>query len=199
MALLIVAFSLTSVQGMLSIKQTETTVTETTTITQASQEANNYSIASLIVSAIGSLAVLGSLVFLAFQIKQQREGERFTVFEKLMSDFTQLNLLLVNHPQIADHLYPGEEAEWKNEPTEKRMAFYYLDSVLGLCERAWTAGKKSKAEQNEWIGWRNWLKSFAKGPLFAELLKANEGMYEEPFTKELESILREANSGSKPT
>ena len=181
------------------MRQTQTTLTETTTVTQASQEASNYSTYSLIVSAIGSGAVLVSLLFLAFQIKQQREDERFTVFEKLMSDFTQLNLLLVNRPQIADYLYPASGTEWKNEPTEKRMAFYYLDSVFGLCERAWTAGRKSKAGKAEWIGWRNWLKSFAKSPVFAELLKANEGMYEEPFTRELESILREVESESKPT
>ena len=165
MVLLIIAFSLTSVQGMFSLRQTATTFTETMTVTQPSQGVDNYSNYSFVLSLIGNGAVLASLVFLAFQIRQQREDERFTVFEKLMSDFTQLNLILVNRPDIADYLYPSSGAEWKNSPTEKRMAFYYLDSVLGLCERAWTAGKKSKAEQNEWIGWRNWLKSFAKGPL----------------------------------
>jgi len=197
MVVLIVAFSLTSVQGMLSLRQTATTVTETTTVTQPSQGADNSYYYSFVLSLIGNSAVLVSLVFLAFQIRQQREDERFTVFEKLMSDFTQLNLVLVNRPQIADYLYPSSGTEWENAPPEKRMAFYYLDSVLGLCERAWTAGRKSKAGKTEWIGWRNWLKSFAKSPVFSELLKATEGMYEEPFTKELESILRETSSESK--
>ena len=169
MVLLIIAFSLTSVQGMLSLRQTETTVTETTTVTQGNQETNNYSLYSFIISVVGSGAVVVSLVFLMIQIKQQREDERFTVFEKLMSDFTQLNLILVNRPQIADYLYPSSGTEWKNASTEERMAFYYLDSVLGLCERAWTAGRKSKAGKTEWIGWRNWLKSFAKSPIFAEM------------------------------
>jgi hypothetical protein len=199
MVLLIAIFSVTSVEGMLSLRQTETTVTQTTTVTLPSQGADNYYTYSFVLSLIGNCAVLVSLAFLAFQIRQQREDERFTVFEKLMSDFTQLNLMLVNRPQIADYLYPSSGAEWKNAPTEERMAFYYLDSVLGLCERAWTAGRKSKAGKTEWIGWRNWLKSFAKSPVFAELLKGNEGMYEEPFTKELETILREATSESKPS
>lgn len=203
MVILIAAFSLASAQGMLSAKQTETTVTEITTVTPVSQAVNNYSNYSLILTVIGNGAVVVSLIILAYQIKLQRQDARFTVFEKLMSDFTQLNLLLVNRPQIASYLYPEstsiEGTKWDTEPTEKRMAFYYLDSVLGLCERAWTAGRQSKANPEEWIGWRNWLKSFAKSPIFAELFKANEGMYEESFTTEIESILREVDSDSKPT
>lgn len=203
MIILIAAFSLASAQGILSAKQTETTVTEITTVTPVSQAANNDYNYSLYLSLIGNGAVIVSLIFLVIQIRQQRQDGRFTVFEKLMSDFTQLNLLLVNKPQIASYLYPEstsiEGPKWDTEPVEKRMAFYYLDSVLGLCERAWTAGRQSKADPKEWIGWRNWLKSFAKSPVFAELIKANEGMYEDSYITELESILREVDSDSKPT
>jgi hypothetical protein len=49
MVLLMVAFSLTSVQGILSTRQAETTLTETTTLTQTSEVANNYPVYSLLV------------------------------------------------------------------------------------------------------------------------------------------------------
>ena len=71
------------------------------------------------------------------------------------------------------------------------MALYYLDSLLGLFERAWLASAHSKARKEDWIGWRNWLKSVAKSPIFSDLLKASEEEWEQPFRKELESILEE--------
>jgi hypothetical protein len=143
---------------------------------------------------LADCAVVVSLLLVAYQIWLQRRDLRFTANEGLMSDFSQMTLFLVDHPQIARQVYSDSgvgDAELAGDLQDRQMALYYLDGLLGLFERAWWASKQSKARREDWIGWRNWLKSLAKSSLFAELLKSSEGEWEPAFREELRSILAE--------
>jgi len=143
-------------------------------------------------------AVVLSLLLLAYQIWLQRQDLRFSATEGLMGDFSRMTLFLVDHPRVARQIYPyspdAAESGQGSDPQDRQMALYYLDSLLGLFERAWLASKHSKARKEDWYGWRNWLKSLAKSTLFIDLLRASEEQWDGKFREELESILKEVTA-----
>jgi hypothetical protein len=148
-------------------------------------------------TGLANVAIVASLLLLAYQIYLQRQDLRFSEYEALMSDFSQMTLFLVDHPQIERQVYPRSsdaEAKLGSDVEDKQMASYYLDSLLGLCERAWWASKQSKARREDWIGWRNWLKALAKNPLFVDLFNTSEGEWDPAFRKELASIIKETQT-----
>ena len=106
-------------------------------------------------------AVLAStLLVLAVQLYYERTEAKYLSYERLRADFMTASLSLVQYPQILNYLYQP----WKRRVIEgdekgihKGKAHVFLDTLLGLFERAWKDWKLKKISNEEWIQWREWL------------------------------------------
>lgn len=151
-----------------------------------------------ITAIAGNLALVASVMFLAYQVWLQRQDLRFSTYDRLMSDFTQLDLVLVNDPRLAFYVYPDPQGEltkrsWDAEFTEEERSFYYIDALLGLFERAWMARKKSKAYYEHWLLWENWIRYVTRGPVFRKVFERNKEFYDPRFVKEVERLIASPN------
>ena len=131
---------------------------------------------------ITDISLIGSFIFLAYQVLMERKDLRYNTYEKLMSDFTTTSLFLAEHPNIARYV-TGEVILNKNEEDEK-SAYFYLDAILSLCERVWHS-----KQTVEWAHWENWLRGMAKSELFQELVKDSVKSYDKEFVAVLQKLV----------
>ncbi|MDG6904329.1 MAG: hypothetical protein JRN20_00930 [Nitrososphaerota archaeon] len=150
-----------------------------------------------LVTLIANASIAASLIVLIIQIYSQRKENRFSTYEKLMSEFTNASLFLAEHQQIAEFLY-GDDPEHtipQNLFQSTRWAsFYYLDALLGLFERVWVARQQGYFQR--WSYWRNWISDLSKKAVFLELFENTKQSYDPSFVQEVEEVIRQ-NKKSK--
>ncbi|HML01903.1 MAG TPA: hypothetical protein VK487_00865 [Candidatus Bathyarchaeia archaeon] len=133
----------------------------------------------------GVLAI--TLAVLAYELYLENRESKILAYERLRSDFMRASLAIVNHPQVYDFLYHANpnNGNDKNYDLHRKMTILYLDTLLGLFERAWKNLRIKKMEE-EWNCWRNWLKLLSCSEGFDEV--RTEGIYDKGFVDEIKRI-----------
>jgi hypothetical protein len=123
---------------------------------------------------------------------------RYSVYEKLMSEFTSITLLLAKERELQ------EVYEWNGTYVGKgkdleRSKFLYLDSLLGLFERVWIAHRKMRWWEKEWEPWRNWIAALAKNRIFLDVVDEAHALqvYDCEFIAEVQKIVKAACAQQK--
>lgn len=135
-----------------------------------------------LIDVIMGISLTLSLIFLAYQVFMERGAIKRDTYEKLRSDSTNISLFLAEHTEIELYLYKNSE---DTNLKDYKMAYYYLDALLGLCERAYVS-----QGQTEWEQWRNWLAQMKESNLFQEIVEDcfNDRLYDDDFLCELLKI-----------
>lgn len=143
---------------------------------------------AVLATLAANVATVIALIFLAFQIRSQGSDAKYTAYEKLMSDFTETTLKLVEQPGISGILYPRSWTASKDQK-DLQEAYWYSEALLGLFERVWIAQKKFKRANIEWSEWSIWINELGKSPVFQKVVAENLKYYDSDFMDEVQRLL----------
>ena len=143
------------------------------------------------VSVIANLALVITVVFLAYQVKLQRNEIKRDSYDRLMSSFTSSVEFLASHPVIEKYLPSYKFNDPPKIVEEKLTVFYYLDMLISTFERVWTAKEEKRLYENSWLYWRDWIKQLAANPIFVEHFNQNKKEYSPSFIAEVDGIINE--------
>jgi len=108
-----------------------------------------------------------------------------------MADFSDLETLLVEHPELQDLYVAGSKPKnWDSYSKDEKAMFFYFDALFGLLERVWVSYKEEKwTKPEDWKQWKKWIEELATNELFVTVFKENEKLYEPSFVKEVQEII----------
>jgi hypothetical protein len=149
-----------------------------------------------IVTIVANIAIALSLIFLLLQVRMESRELRYNSYEKLMSDFSNAALMLVEHSVLRDAFVSGDEPyNWRKYTEAERALYFYFDSLLGLFERVWVSYKEAHLmAQDDWEQWKNWISELSMNSVFVDVLgEAKEDrLYDPSFIIELEAVVAQS-------
>lgn len=113
--------------------------------------------ASYLSQIIAAVAVVASLVFVGFQIRQNTRAQRVVAVNSLAAAAVAINVPAMESPAFGEALSKALE-DWASATREQRMiAHYFLFSFFKLSESAWYQRKVEALDAPQWSGWENLL------------------------------------------
>ena len=113
--------------------------------------------ASYLSQIIAAVAVVASLVFVGFQIRQNTRAQRVVAVNSLAAAAVAINVPAMESPEFGEALSKALE-DWASATREQRMiAHYFLFSFFKLSESAWYQRKVEALDSPQWSGWENLL------------------------------------------
>ncbi len=145
-----------------------------------------------VITASADISILVSLLVLAYQIYLQRRETKFSIYEKLMSDFSATASLLIDHPEVLNITTKGsgQPEKWDKYSEAERKAYCFFDSMLGLLERVFFATKEIRLPQKDWEDWRKWIEDLVTNDIFMDVFNDNAELYDSEFKDEIENVIK---------
>jgi hypothetical protein len=113
--------------------------------------------ASYLSQVIAALAVVASLVFVGFQIRQNTRAQRVVAVNSLAAAAVAINVPAMESPVFGEALAKAL-TDWASATREQRMiAHYFLFSFFKLSESAWYQRRVQVLDAPQWAGWENLL------------------------------------------
>lgn len=144
------------------------------------------------VALVANIGLVVSLFFLVYQILLQRKELKYSVYEKLMSDFSNISLLLVEHPELRKIYNGGNKPKnWDKYDDDEKTMYCYFDSLLGLFERVWVSYKEMRwLNREDWGQWKNWIRDLARNEIFVDVVNDNKELYDPSFINEVQETIK---------
>ena len=132
----------------------------------------------VVLSTIAQTAVLTlTLVIFIMSFRSQNNANKEAAYQKVLDDYTDAFRMLVDKPELA------------KLQSEMATARNYLMLLYGLFERTHLLYRRKWIDQETWNQWSAFLKVVAKHPLFKDVHRTGEGMYDKPFMEYVSNIL----------
>jgi hypothetical protein len=145
-----------------------------------------------IASLVTDLAIVVSLVVLAYQVYLQRKETKFNTYEKLMSDYTAQTMILMDYPEVLDLTVKGtgQATKWEKYSVAEKKAYLFFAGVMSLLERVWVS-------KQDWSDWKNVVENLLSNVIFMDVFNDNKGTFDEGFAIEIESLNKLRKLGSQ--
>ena len=109
---------------------------------------------------IAALAVLGSLVFVGLQIRQNTRFQRLSVVDALSTAVACITVKGIESPAMGEALAVAMQ-DWGAASREQRIiAHYFLFSYFKLSENAWYQRQAGVLEAAQWVGWETMVRHY---------------------------------------
>jgi len=116
--------------------------------------------ASYLSQVIGALAVIASLIFVGFQVRQNTRAQRVVAVNSLAAAAVAINVPAMESPAFGEALATALK-DWKAASRDQRIiAHYFLFSLFKLLENAWYQQKAGILDQAHWLGWESLLRKY---------------------------------------
>ena len=113
--------------------------------------------ASYLSQIVGAVAVVASLIFVGFQVRQNTRSQRVVAVNSLAAAAVAINVPAMESPAFGEALSTAL-ADWKSATREQRIiAHYFLFSFFKLSESAWYQHRVQALDTPQWAGWENLL------------------------------------------
>ena len=107
-----------------------------------------------------AIAVLGSLVFVGLQIRQNTQFQKLSVVDGLSTAIACITVKGIESPALGDALAAALQ-DWEAASREQRIiAHYFLFSYFKLSENAWYQRQAGVLEPAQWIGWETMVRHY---------------------------------------
>jgi hypothetical protein len=117
---------------------------------------------------VGAIAVVATLMYLAFQIRQSTRASQHTAFHEAMRDQVAALHLLSTHAELSEIIYKGL-ADFESLPEDEKRRFEtWINSWLRTAESLLYEVESSRIEPEEWLGVREHLKFAFSRPGFRQ-------------------------------
>ena len=120
--------------------------------------------AALLGQVIAAIAVLGSLVFVGLQIRQNSHFQKLAAVDRLSAAIACINVKGMESPALGEALAIASR-EWGAATREQRIiAHYFLFSYFKLAENAWYQREAGVLEPAQWYGWETMVRFYYHAP-----------------------------------
>ena len=128
---------------------------------QAARGANmSLEQAAYIGQIIAAIAVLGSLVFVGLQIRQNTRFQKIAAVDALSAAIAAINVPAMESPALGEALSTATR-DWGAATREQRiLAHYFLFSYFKLAENAWYQQRAGVLEPAQWDGWERMVRVY---------------------------------------
>jgi hypothetical protein len=109
---------------------------------------------------IAAIAVLGSLVFVGLQVRQNTQFQKRSVVDALSTAIACITVKGIESPALGDALAAALQ-DWGAASREQRIiAHYFLFSYFKLSENAWYQRQAGVLEPAQWVGWETMVRHY---------------------------------------
>lgn len=116
--------------------------------------------AAYLSQVIAAIAVLGSLVFVGLQIRQNTRSQRVVAVDSLAAAIAAINVPAMQSPLLGEALSKAL-ANWEYASREQRIvAHFFLFSFFKLSESAWYQRRADVLDEGQWVGWETLLRLY---------------------------------------
>jgi hypothetical protein len=120
--------------------------------------------ASYLSQIVGALAVLGSLLFVGLQIRQNTHSQKIVAVDSLAAAIAAINVPAMESPAMGEALSSAMH-DWFSATREQRIvAHYFLFSYFKLSENAWYQQKAKVLDSEQWSGWETMTRAYFHSP-----------------------------------
>lgn len=113
--------------------------------------------ASYLSQVIAALAVVASLVFVGFQIRQNTRSQRVVAVNSLAAAAVAINVPAMESPDFGEALSKALSDLGAASREQRIIAHYFLFSFFKLSESAWYQRQVQALDAPQWAGWENLL------------------------------------------
>jgi len=149
----------------------------------------------VVLSTIAQTAVLTlTLVIFIMSFRTQNNANKEAAYQRVLDDYTDAIRMLVDKPELskfqnemARAAMPGSNSAPLSP--EDMTARNYIMLLYGLFERTHLLYRKKWIDRETWNQWSAFLEAVARHPMFREIHRMGEGMYDKPFMDYVSDIL----------
>ena len=156
----------------------------------------NWEAIGAVAELLGAVGVIGSLVYLAAQIRQNTRSLRATAYQTITGHVGDINRALFENADVAHVVEVGSQDPAQLSPVERRrfnayqmMRFMHYDNLY----RQYTSGMLDK---NQWRAFRRILANSLQQPGTLAWWKESSRVFGDEFARKVNSLLE---GGSQTT
>jgi len=153
----------------------------------------------VVLSSIISTAVLTlTLVVFILSFRSQDKAIREAAYQKALDDYTDTIRMLVDKPELSKitvelaRTTAPRSGTASASPEDMVIRNYFL-LLYGLLERIHLLFRKSWIDKETWSQWSAFLEVLARHPMFGEVHRSSEGMFDKPFQEYVSDVLKRKN------
>jgi hypothetical protein len=149
----------------------------------------------IVFSTIAQTAVLTlTLVIFIMSFRTQNKATKEAAYQKILDDYTDAIRLVLEKPELsklqidmAKAINPG--STMASLSADDMTVRNYLVLLYGLFERTHLLYRRKWIDRETWNQWSAFLEAIAKHPMFKDVHRSSEGMYDKPFMDYVSNIL----------
>jgi len=149
----------------------------------------------VVLSTIAQTGVLTlTLVIFIMSFRSQNNANKEAAYQKILDDYTDAIRLSLEKPELtklqidmARIINPG--SNMASLSVDELTVRNYIVLLYGLFERAHLLYRKKWIDRETWNQWSAFLEAVAKHPMFRDVHRSSEGMYDKPFMDYVSNIL----------
>jgi hypothetical protein len=124
----------------------------------------NWEAVGAIAELLGALGVIGSLFYLASQIRQNTKSSRAATFQAVVSDAQRINALVIEKTEIARLRRVGLAEPEQLDPDDRIRFDRLMSTYFRFQDNLWEQRRNGTLDENQWEGYREVLRRLVTEP-----------------------------------
>ena len=155
----------------------------------------------IVFSTIAQTAVLTlTLVIFIMSFRTQNKATKEAAYQKILDDYTDAIRLVLEKPELSKLQIDMARAinpssTMASLSADDMTVRNYLVLLYGLFERTHLLYRRKWIDSDTWNQWSAFLEAIAKHPMFKDVHRSSEGMYDKPFMDYVSNILNTKSKG----
>jgi hypothetical protein len=117
-----------------------------------------------IAELVGATAVVVTLIYLSFQLKQNTKSVNSNNSNTLMQGFNQVNTAVFSNPAVAQILYSGLDAPEQLSSVEQHQFAHVMASVMNIYRNLYHQYLDGTFPERSWVPWAREAKQLLESP-----------------------------------
>ena len=154
--------------------------------------------AAKLAEIIGAIAVVLSLLYVGYQVKQNTNAVRSSVHQALINHVAATEGLVLTDGTLAELIVKGTNDPSSLSPSERLRLEKYITLEFVNWENAYLNWRMGLLDEK---GWRVWDRSNYPGPdlqSYFNFWTQNRDWFDDSFVQHVDAIYREQGYGSEP-
>ena len=138
-----------------------------------------------------------TLVIFTLSFRTQNKATRDAAYQKVLDDYSDSMRMLVERPELASLQIElariNQTGDLETRTPEQLIVRNFVMLLYGIFERIYMLYWKKWIDADTWRQWDRFLTIVAKHPLFEDVHRTTDGMFDKPFQDYVSMILKRKN------
>ena len=156
----------------------------------------NWDAIGAIAELLGAIGVIGSLVYLATQIRQNTKSLSTSSFQATTDALNQVNALIANNPELAELFAGVRKGKTELTEVEEIRWVFLITSVLRIWETAYYQRSEGVVLDASWQRYEGSLRGMVALPIFSGWWANNSFGFTDEFSSLVDRLIQEHEAGA---